>query len=118
MNGVYEQHQQSLLFFMIFGPNMSFNIIKLYMDGFYIQRAFHRVQEHLKRSSDEEIMTIRSLRLPMNSGYEQPAGPTIFVISRPNMSSNIIKLYMIDYRLKGLCIESKNIQNGVRMKNL
>ena len=23
-----------------------------------------------------------------------PAGPTIFVISRPNMSSNIIKLYM------------------------
>ena len=30
----------------------------------------------------------------MNSGYEQPAWPTVFVISEPNMSSNIIKLYM------------------------
>ena len=30
----------------------------------------------------------------MNSGYEQPVGPTIFVIVGPNMSSNIIKLYM------------------------
>ena len=38
-------------------------------------------------------MTVRSWRLPMNSGYEQPAGPIVFV-SGPNMSSNIIKLYM------------------------
>ena len=30
----------------------------------------------------------------MNSGYEQPIGPTIFVISGPNMSSNIINMYM------------------------
>ena len=45
----------------------------------------------------------------MNSGYEQPVGPTIFVISGPNMSSNIIKLYMDESRLKGLFIESKNI---------
>ena len=30
----------------------------------------------------------------MNSGYEQPACPTIFVISGPNMSSNIIKINM------------------------
>ena len=56
--------------------------------------AFHRVQEHPKWSSDEEIMTVQSWRLPMNSGYEQPAGPTVFVISVPNMSSNIIKIYM------------------------
>ena len=53
MNSDYEQNQQDLLFlvisrlrtilrvepteptfFMIFGPNMSSNIIKLYMDGF------------------------------------------------------------------------------------
>ena len=33
----------------------------------------------------------------MNSGYEQPAGPTFFVISGPNMSSNIIKLYMDEF---------------------
>ena len=25
----------------------------------------------------------------MNSGYEQPAGPTVFVIYGPNMSSNV-----------------------------
>ena len=55
---------------------------------------FHRVQEHLKQSSDEEIMTIRSWRLPMNNGYEQPAGPIVFMIFGPNMSFNIIKLYM------------------------
>ena len=30
----------------------------------------------------------------MNSGYEQPEGPTIFVISRPNIGSNIIKIYI------------------------
>ena len=57
MNSDYEQNQQDLLFFMIYGPNMSFNFIKLYIDEFYTQRDFHRVQEHLKRSSDEEIMT-------------------------------------------------------------
>ena len=55
MNSDYEQTQQGLLFFMIYGPNMSFNIIKLYMDGFQTQRAFHRVLEHPKRSSNEEI---------------------------------------------------------------
>ena len=57
MNSDYEQNQQGLLFFMISGPNMSFNFIKLDMDEFYTQRAFHGVQEHPKRSSDEEFMT-------------------------------------------------------------
>ena len=42
-------------------------------------------------------MTVRSWRLPMNSFYEQPVGPTVFVISGPNMNSNIIKLYMDGY---------------------
>ena len=32
MNSDYEQNQQGLLFFMISGPNMSFNYIKIYMD--------------------------------------------------------------------------------------
>ena len=43
MNSDYEQNQQGLLFFMIYGTNMSSNIIKLYMDVFETQRAFHRV---------------------------------------------------------------------------
>ena len=58
MNIDYEQNQQGLLYFVIYGPNMSSNIIKIYLDGFYTQRDFHRVQEHPKRSLDEEIMII------------------------------------------------------------
>ena len=74
---------------------MSSNIIKLYMDVFYTQRAFHIVQEHPKRSSDKEIMTIQSWRLPMNSDYEQNQQSLLFfVISGPHMSPNIIKVYM------------------------
>ena len=69
MNSDYEKNQQGLLFFIIFGPNMSSRFIKLYMDVFYTQRSFHRIQERPKRSSDVEIMTIRSWRLPMNSDY-------------------------------------------------
>ena len=38
MNNDYEQNQQGLLFFVIFGPTLSSNIIKLYMDGFSAQR--------------------------------------------------------------------------------
>ena len=93
MNSGYEQPAGTSVF-VIYGPNMSFNIIKLYMDGLYTQRSFHRVQEHPKRSSDEEIMTVRNWRLAMNSGYEQLVGPPVFIISGPNMNSNIIKLYM------------------------
>ena len=51
-----------LLFFLISGPNMSSTFIILCMDGFLTQWAFHRVQEHPKRSSDEEVMTFRSWR--------------------------------------------------------
>ena len=53
---------QGLLFFMISGTNMSSNFIKLYMSGFLTQWAFHRVQEHLKWSSDKEVMTFQSWR--------------------------------------------------------
>ena len=43
MNSDYEHNLQDLLFFVIFEPNMSSNLIKLYMDGFLTQRDFHRV---------------------------------------------------------------------------
>ena len=39
---------------------MSFKFNKLYIDGFLIQWAFHRVQEHPNRSLDEEVMTFQS----------------------------------------------------------
>ena len=35
---------------------------KLYIDRFLTQWAFHIVQEHPERSSDEAVMTFRSLR--------------------------------------------------------
>ena len=55
-------YQQVLLFFTISGPNMISNFINLYMDGFLTQWAFHRVQEHPNRSSEEEVMTFISWR--------------------------------------------------------
>ena len=51
-----------LLFSMFSGTNMSSNIIKLSIDEFLNQWAFHRVQEHPNRSSDEGDMTLRSWR--------------------------------------------------------
>ena len=53
---------QGLLIFMISGTNMSSNFINLYKAGFLTQWAFHKVQEHLKRSSDEEVMIFQSWR--------------------------------------------------------
>ena len=44
MNSDYEHNKHGLLFFMIFGPNMSSNFINIYIDGFNTQRDFHRVQ--------------------------------------------------------------------------
>ena len=41
---------------------MSSNFKKVYIDGLLTQWAFHRVKEHLNRSSDERVMTFRSLR--------------------------------------------------------
>ena len=38
------------------------------MDGFYTQRAFHRVQEHPKWSSDEEVMIDQSWRVDIVQG--------------------------------------------------
>ena len=71
---------------------MSFNFINLYIDGFYTQGVFHRIQEHRKWSSNKEIMTVRSWRLPMNSDYEQNQQDLLFfMISGPNMSSNFIR---------------------------
>ena len=51
-----------LLFSVFSGTNMSSNIINLSIDEFFTQWDFHRVQEHLNRSSDEGDMTLRSWR--------------------------------------------------------
>ena len=53
---------KNLLFFMFSGTNMSSNLIRIFIDELLTQWAFHRVQEHSNRSSDEEVMTFRSWR--------------------------------------------------------
>ena len=68
-----------LLFFMLYGPNVSSNFIMLYMSEFLIQLAFHRVQEHPKRSSDEEVMTFRSWR----SHVVKPSRAELTYLSSP-----------------------------------
>ena len=51
-----------LLFFMFSGTNKSSILIRLSIDEFLTQWAFHRVQEHPNRSSDEGVITFRSWR--------------------------------------------------------
>ena len=46
-----------LQFSLFSGINMSSNLIKLSTDEILTQWSFHRVQEHLNRSSDEGVMT-------------------------------------------------------------
>ena len=90
------------------------------MDGCYTQRAFHRVQEHPKRSPNEGVKQVAS-----REENQQLAAPavaataTIFCNFRTYYKLNIVSSYVwMDCRLKGLSIESKNTQNGVRMKKL
>ena len=56
-----------------FQPNPIPTALQRKMVGILTQWAFHRVQEHLKRSSDEEVMTVRSWRSHMN---RQPYPPS------------------------------------------
>ena len=54
---IYYDYHICLLFFLISRSNMSSTFIILCMAVFFTQWAFHRVQEHPKRSSDEGVMT-------------------------------------------------------------
>ena len=49
-------------YFVFSGANMSSHLIKLSINGFFTQWAFHRVQEHPNWSSDEGVMTFQSWR--------------------------------------------------------
>ena len=65
------------------------------MDGFQTQRAFHTVQEHLKITSNKEVMVVRSWRTqPENPVHQTSRGLLFSVISGHNLSSSCINLYM------------------------
>ena len=65
------------------------------MGGFETQRDFHRIQEHPKKTSDEEIMAVRSWRTqPENPVRGISKGLHFSVIFGHNMSSSCIKLYI------------------------
>ena len=50
------------MFFVFYGAHISFHLINMSINEFLTQWAFHRVQEHPNRSSDEGDMTFRSWR--------------------------------------------------------
>ena len=65
------------------------------MGGFETQRDFHRVQEHPKKSSDEEVIVVRSWRTqPENPVLRTGKGLLFSIIFGHNMSLRVIKLYM------------------------
>ena len=57
-------------------------LLNSHMNGFLTQCDFHRVQEHLKRSSDEGVITFRSWR----SYVVKPSRADLTWPSCPNMS--------------------------------
>ena len=65
------------------------------MGGFETQRSFHRVQEHQKRTSDEEVMVVRSWRTCLENPVRRTSGGLRFsIIFGHNVSSSCINLYM------------------------
>ena len=80
------------------------------MGGFETQRSFHRVQEHQKRTSDEEVMVVRCA---------EPAGAYCFLSFSDIIRVQVALIYIwVASRLKGLSIESKNSHNGILTKEL
>ena len=83
-------------FWMQYKINMVSSYI--YMGGFETQRDFHKIQEHPKRTSDEEVMVIRSWRTqPENPVGRTCRGLLFSVIFGHNLSSSCIKLYMGEF---------------------
>ena len=65
------------------------------MDRFYTPRSFHRVQEHPKRTSDEEVMVVRSWRTqPENPVHRTSRGLLFSVIFGHNLGLSCINIYM------------------------
>ena len=54
--------------------------IKLYLGGFYTQRAFHRVYEHPNPSSNEGVMHVSNHEENQNTAVIAAAGPLVFFI--------------------------------------
>ena len=86
----------------------------------YTPWAFHRVQEHPKRSSNEEVMHIASREENQQlAATVVAAAATVFCHFWTFYKLNIVLNYIcMDSRLKELSIESKNTQNRVRTKKL
>ena len=73
--------------------------MKLYMGEFETQRSFHGVIDHPKRTSDEQVMVVRSWR----TQQENPV---------------VISYIWAESGPKWLSIESKNSHNGILTKEL
>ena len=96
MNSGYEQPTGPIVF-VISGPNMSSNIINIYI---YIYRSivYSKGFPYILRTSKSKFGRRNYDRPKLEASHEQwlreTSRPTVFMISGPNMSSNIIKVYM------------------------
>ena len=108
---------QGLLFFMISRTNMSSNFIKLSMDGFLTQCAFHRVQEHPNRSLDEGVMTFPSWRSYVVTPRQDDL-TLVNLVRHLGLTPAILLKHMNRFLINGPSIESKNTRIGVRTKEL
>ena len=59
------------------------------------ERALYRVQEHQKKTTDKEVIVVRSWRTQLENPVRQTCrGLLCYVIFGHNLSSSSIKLYI------------------------
>ena len=81
-----------LLSFVTFEHNMSSDCIDPYMDRFSTQRAFHRVYEHTKRTSDEKVMVVQSWHCRAHSLLSSARRAQLKEVSSASHSSSLLRL--------------------------
>ena len=95
------------------------NFLPRHMNGILTQWDFHRVQEHPKRGSDEEVMTFRSWRSHVvKSSRADLNWLRCFDLSKLCLTPNVLPRHMNGILTQWASIESKNTQNRGRTKKL
>ena len=88
---------------------MRSDCIDPYMDRFYTQRAFHRVYEHVKRTSDEKVMVVRSWRCRAQSLLSSARRAQPKEVSSASHSSSLLRLATHSSSLLSSTIHSSSL---------
>ena len=78
------------------------------MDGFYTQRDFHRVYERVKRTSDENVMVVRSWHNRAHSLLSSTRRAQPKEVSSVSHSSSLLRLAIHSSSLMRLAIHSSS----------